>query len=158
MNNPTRPDHGTAVLTRRHLRLGWWTLLTFLTLGLVLETLHGFKVGAYLNVSNETRRLMWTLGHAHGTLLGLVHLGFAFSVRLLPGWPARPRGLASACLTGGGVLMPAGFFMGGIFIYAGDPGLGILLVPLGGVLLFIAVLLAARATRYFAMEEKRPKN
>ena len=158
MTTPSRPDHETAVLTRRHLRLGWWSLLVFLTLGLVLESLHGFKVGAYLNVSNETRRLMWTLAHAHGTLLGLLHLGFAFSVRVLPGWPSRARGLASGCLTGAGVLMPAGFFLGGIFIHGGDPGLGILLVPLGGVLLFLAVLLAARATRYFSMDDKRPKN
>lgn len=158
MNTPTRPDLETAVLTRRHLRLGWWSLLIFLALGLVLETLHGFKVGAYLNVSNETRRLMWTLAHAHGTLLGLVHLGFAFTLRVLPAWPASPRRLASGCLTGAGVSMPAGFFVGGIFIHGGDPGLGILLVPLGGVMLFIAVLLAARATRHFALEEKRTKN
>ncbi|HEY8174006.1 MAG TPA: hypothetical protein VIH21_13040, partial [Dehalococcoidia bacterium] len=58
---------------RRHLRFGWWSLFVFATLGLTLEALHGFKVRAYLDVSNDTRRLMWTLAHAHGTLLGLVH-------------------------------------------------------------------------------------
>jgi hypothetical protein len=31
-----------AALAQRHLRFGWWTLLLFLTLGLVLEALHGF--------------------------------------------------------------------------------------------------------------------
>ena len=57
--------------TRRHLRFGWWSLLGFLCLGFMLELLHGFKAGFYLDVSNETRRLMWTLAHAHGALLGL---------------------------------------------------------------------------------------
>ena len=81
-------------LVRRHLRFGWWSLATFGLLGLVLETLHGFKVGAYLDVSNETRRLMWTLAHAHGTLLGLVHLGFAsrFGTSMSKAVPSdRPR-------------------------------------------------------------------
>ena len=41
-------------------------MAVFGTLGLVLETLHGFKIGAYLDVSNETRRLMWRLAHVHG--------------------------------------------------------------------------------------------
>jgi len=136
INDPT-------LLMRRHLRFGWWALLVFLLLGLALEFLHGFKVGAYLKVSNETRRLMWTLAHAHGTLLGLVNLAFAFTVRLLPEWAARERGLSSFCLRGATLLMPAGFFLGGLFIYSGDPGLGIVLVPVGGIMLAIAVFLTA---------------
>jgi len=130
-------------LIRRHLRFGWWALLVFLSLGLALEILHGFKVSYYLKVSNETRRLMWTLAHAHGTLLALVNLGFAFTVRLLPGWSARGRGVASVCLRGATLLMPAGFFLGGLVVYSGDPGLGIILVPIGALLLFAAVLLTA---------------
>ncbi len=146
------PAPTTALLIRRHLRFGWWTLLIFLSGGLALETLHGLKVGAYLNVSNETRRLMWTLAHAHGTLLGLVNLGFAATVRVLPSWPESNKRYASASLLGATVLMPAGFFLGGLFIYAGDPGLGILLVPIGGILLFAAVLLTAVALKYFSAE------
>ena len=130
-------------------RVGWWTLLVFLTLGLALEALHGFKVGAYLKVSNETRRLMWTLAHAHGTLLGLVNLAFAATLRLLPAWPESRRFLASTALLAATILMPAGFFLGGAFIYAGDPGLGILLVPPGGVFLFTAVLLTALALKHY---------
>jgi len=72
----TTPDYA-----RRHLRIGWWSLLCFATVGLVLEMLHGFKVRAYLDVSNETRRLMWTLAHAHGTLLSLVHVIFGLTLR-----------------------------------------------------------------------------
>jgi hypothetical protein len=36
-----------------------------------------------------------------------------------------------------------------VFIYAGDPGLGILLVPIGGILLFIAVFMTARELKRF---------
>lgn len=142
MSTPRFTDD-PSLLTQRHLRFGWWTLLLFLTLGLVLETLHGFKVGAYLNVSNETRRLMWTLAHAHGTLLGLVNLAFAFTLSRLAEWTARPRGVASVCLRSATVLLPGGFFLGGLFVHGGDPGLGILLVPVGGLLLLVAVLLSA---------------
>ena len=40
--------------------------------------------------------------------------------------------------------MPGGFFLGGIVIYGGDPGLAILLLPLGAALLVAAVALTAR--------------
>jgi hypothetical protein len=149
-----RAPNESDLIARRHLRFGWWSLLIFLTLGLILEGLHGSKVGAYLNVSNETRRLMWTLAHAHGTLLALVSLAFGFTVRFCPDWPARQRAAASVCLRGAILLMPAGFFLGGVFIYSGDPGLGILLVPVGGLLLFIAVFLAARGAAYFRVEAR----
>ena len=66
-----------------HLRVGWWSLLLFLTLGILLEAMHGFKVQAYLGEQNATRRLMWTLAHVHGTLLSLVHLGFASAANIL---------------------------------------------------------------------------
>lgn len=112
-------------------------------LGLVLETLHGFKVGAYLDVSNDTRRLMWTLAHAHGTLLGGVHLGFAFTLRHLdPDAPSIRS--ASSALIGASVVLPAGFFLGGIRFYAGDPGVGVALVPIGAVLLIYAAVVVAR--------------
>jgi len=65
---PSLPSDASK-LTSRHLLWGWWGLLVFLSLGIILEALHGFKVGAYLDVGNETRRLMWTLAHAHGTML-----------------------------------------------------------------------------------------
>ena len=32
-------------IARRHHLIGWWALLLFLTLGIALETLHGFKIG-----------------------------------------------------------------------------------------------------------------
>ena len=146
-----RPDPSEAgtqsnapvALARRHLRFGWWMLLLFLSLGLILEALHALKASSYLSVANETRRLMWTLAHAHGTLLGLINIAFAFTIRGVPQWPAPSRGFASALMMGASLLMPAGFFLGGINVRAGDPGLGILLLPIGGLLLLGAILLTA---------------
>ena len=136
-----------ADTSRLHLRVGWWSLLVFLTLGLVLEILHGFKVGLYLDVPNSTRRLVWTLAHTHGTLLSVLNLVFAMSIRLTPDWKGSSRTLASRCLLGALVLIPLGFFLGGVFIFGGDPGIGVILVPPGSLLLFISVLLTARAFR-----------
>ena len=130
-----------------HLRYGWWSLLVFLTLGIVLEALHGFKVGWYLNVSTQTRRLLFTLAHAHGSLLGLVHIAFGFTVSQLPGWDGKLRKAASNSLKAATLLLPGGFFLGGLVIYHGDPGLGIVLVPLGALLLLLSVLLCAAAMK-----------
>ena len=129
----------------RHLRLGWWTLFIYLGLGLGLEALNGFKVGWYLDVDQETRRTMLRLAHAHGALLGLCNLVFASPLR--SGRVAIVRlGLASACFTLATALLPAGFLLGGLVIYGGDPGLGIVLVPIGALALLIAVGLVAVAT------------
>lgn len=135
-----------AATVRHHLKVGWWALLLFLTFGIVLEALHAFKIGYYLNTTTQTRRFMWTLAHAHGTLLALINLAFAATVHLLALTP-RTRKVASILLSSATVLIPAGFFLGGLVFYAGDPGFGILLLPLGSIFLLIAVYLAARATK-----------
>ena len=144
MSSGSHPsDARQSACIGRHMRFAWWSLLGFLCLGIGLETLHGLKLGWYLDVSNETRRLMWTLAHAHGTLLALIHAAFAFTLPHLPDWPPRSRNIASSCLIGASVLLPGGFLVGGIWIYDGDPGLGVLFAPIGGVMLAIAVLLTA---------------
>ncbi|MCS5626256.1 MAG: hypothetical protein NZ935_01655 [Planctomycetes bacterium] len=130
---------GKTRIVHRHLRFGWWSLLCFLSLGIALETMHGFKVGYYLDTNNETRRLMWTLAHTHGTLLSIVHLVFAATLRILPQENSKLQRLASPCLCGAGILMPGGFFLGGLIFYGGDPGIGILLLPVGALLLLLAV-------------------
>jgi hypothetical protein len=133
---PGRTENETASFRLRHLRLGWISLFVFIALGAVLESMHGFKVDWYLAVGNETRRLMWRLAHAHGTFLALVHIGFALT--LSDATRRSPR-LASACLTGAIVALPLGFWLGGFGVRGGDPGVGILLVPLGAVLLLLGV-------------------
>jgi hypothetical protein len=136
-----------AALSHRHLRFGWWTLLLYLLLGLVLEALHGFKVGWYLEPENTMRRLTWTLAHAHGTLLAVINLLFGATMHRVPAWSVRSQRLASDCLLGATVLLPAGFFLGGLFPRGGDPGIGVVLVPIGGGLLAVSVLLAALGFR-----------
>ncbi|HEV3063209.1 MAG TPA: hypothetical protein VGY48_33495 [Vicinamibacterales bacterium] len=132
--------------SRRHLRTGWWSLLLFAAMGLALESLHGFKIRTYLDVSNETRRLMWTLAHAHGTLLALVNVVFGLTLRSGLEIKARDLQLVSLCFLGASALLPAGFLLGGLVVHGGDPGLGVLLVPLGAALLLWALFCVARAT------------
>ncbi len=166
--SPDRVAAGAVAGADAHLAFGWWALFLFLALGVVLEALHAFKIGYYLDTSNETRRLMWRLAHAHGTLIALVHIAFALSLPSLAGTnsgedaESRSRrgddplslspslspslSLASRCLYGCAVLLPLGFFLGGVFVYGGDPGLAVVLAPIGALLGGLAVLLIARAT------------
>ena len=144
--NPAPPVRtAESELKMRHLRFGWLLMLVCLTFGILLESFHGFKVGWYLDLSNSTRRLMFRLAHSHGTLLGLVNVAFALTLPHLPEWDAGRRRLAGWCLMAASLLIPGGFFLGGLVVYGGDPGLGIFLVPVGAILLFTAVLLTARA-------------
>ena len=117
----------------------------FAALGLILESLQGFKVAAYLDVSNETRRTMWRLAHTHGTLLGAINILFALTLRSSPTAVVAPW--ISMTLIAATLLLPLGFFLGGVVFYAGDPGLGVLLVPVGGVLLLVALFWIARSSR-----------
>lgn len=142
MSDDARPQH-EQLHERLHLRLGWWCVALFGLAGLLLEGLHGFKSGWLLDVSSETRRHMLTLAHAHGTLLGLLNIGFAWTCSRVPEaklgpWPSR-------CLVGATIGLPVGFALGGVFAQAGDPGLGIVLVPIGALCLIAAAVLTARA-------------
>jgi hypothetical protein len=140
------PSDSELPYVRRHLRVGWWSLFWFGVAGLALETLHGFKVSAYLDAASDARRLMWTLAHAHGTLLGVVHVLFAVSLRTFPDFAVARRRLVSLSLLWATVLLPGGFLLGGVFVYGGDPGLGVLVVPFGAVLFLLAALLLGRAS------------
>ena len=132
-------------ILHRTRRFGWWSLFAWLTLGLVLETMHGFKVGWHLDVGQEARRLLLTLAHAHGTLLALVQLAYAATVA-----PGADGAVAAAvargarCLRWAAVLMPLGFLLGGVQAMGADPGVGIALVPVGAVFLLVGVATAAR--------------
>ena len=89
----------------------------FLSLGGILEILHGFKVGWYVDVGNEMRRLMFTLAHAHGTALALVNIAAGLTSRV-KNLPARIS--VSFSLIWAGVLFPMGFFLGGVVSYSND--------------------------------------
>lgn len=144
---PTIWRHAAGV-AKTHLLVGWWSLVLFVALGIALETMHGLKIGWYLDVGNENRRLLWTLAHAHGALLGLVHISFAWSVLRVPSWHRRWRRVASRCLVASGALVPLGFLLGGVFLYEGQTGLVIAVVPGAAILLLISVLLLAIASGF----------
>lgn len=131
-------------LARKHFRFGWWALLCFLSLGALLEAFHGFKLGYYLDVENDARRLAFRLAHAHGTLLSLINVAFALTLasRFAPSLAAAGR--ASPLFVVATFLLPGGFLLGGLFVHGGDPSVGIFLVPLGALALFVAVFLVAR--------------
>lgn len=130
-------------IERRHALWGWMSLLVFLSLGIALETFHGFKVGFYLDPPNELRRELWRLAHAHGTLLGIINLLFAFSISRFH-WNSLPQAqFGSVLLRLSTLFMPAGFFFGGVSPSEGDPAPMIWLVPAGAVFLLGAVMLAA---------------
>ena len=131
----------------RHLAFGWWVVVVSVAFGTLLEGLHAVKLGFYLDASNETRRLLLTLAHAHAALLGLVNIAFALSLPKLARLSEQGRMLASRALAGGTILLPAGFFLGGVFAYEGDPGLAVLLAPVGAALVFVAVVVIALGAR-----------
>ncbi len=137
MSRPSKHVLPEVQLADRNLRFGWWSLLVFLSLGAILEALHGFKIGWYVDVGNETRRLMFTLAHAHGTLLALVNIVAGLTARIVERFTLRSS--VSFALIWAAILLPAGFFLGGIVTYDGDPGLGVWLVPVGAALLFYSI-------------------
>ena len=120
----------------RNLRAGLWALFLFASFGLLLEALHGFKIGAYLDVLNETRRLLWRLAHAHGALLGLLNVGYALVART---WPTLADALVERALLAALALMPAGFLLGGAFARGADPGVSVSLAAAGGLALLVGL-------------------
>lgn len=133
----------SATIASRHLRQGWWSLFAFLTLGVVLETLHGFKIGWYLSADAEMRRLMFTLAHSHGTLLALLNIAAGLTIRSVPDF--NPGNAPSSAIRWGTLILPLGFLLGGVIIHDGDPGVAVLLVPVGAVLLLYGVGSSARS-------------
>lgn len=134
--------NGTASASRRALVTGFVLLAFSLPLGLTLEALHAWKVPVYLG--SALRRELWTLAHAHGNLLGVLLLALAALGDRVTADALRLRRICTlACV--GAVLMPLGFLLGGVLNSEGDPSFGIALVPVGGVVLLVALLLAAHA-------------
>lgn len=125
---------------RACLRFGWTWLAVFVLGGLALEALHGVKAAWYLD--HHLRRELWVLAHAHGALLALVTLAFAAAAAPLYA-DARKLKVAGALLRWGALLVPAGFFLGGIGNSETDPSLFILATPVGALLVLHALASAA---------------
>ena len=80
---------------------------------------------------------MFRLALAHGTLLNLVLIAAAIRARLDL---IRFGRVTSLGLRAAVVLLPGGFLLGGIWHFKDNPGVAILLVPVGAVLLLTTAL------------------
>ncbi|MBL9137065.1 MAG: hypothetical protein JNK85_14430 [Verrucomicrobiales bacterium] len=121
------------------LRSGWLGLLFYLMAGIGLEVLHGWKVPWYLDVGQSSRRLMWTLAHTHGSLFSVVAVVAAVSLPWVRMSVTKSAGCVAWGIMGGQVLMPLGFFLGGVWLKAGEPGVGVFLVPIGAAMMLMGV-------------------
>lgn len=100
-----------------------------MALGLVLEGLIGYKTPSYLQ--DPLRRELFRLAHTHLALLGLL---VALCALGLSHWRVNAPAAACRALLAGALLMPLGFFLGGVSHPEGDPGPGIWLAPAGALL------------------------
>ena len=112
------------------IRQGWISLALWIAFGILIEGFSAFRSPAYLD--DAVRRDMFRLAHAHGTLLNIMLLVAAICVRLEL---IRLGRMTSAGLRAAVVLLPAGFLFAGVWHFKDEPGLAILLVPVGAVLL-----------------------
>ncbi len=133
-----------GVSPERHLRLSLALLALFLATGLWLEAMIGLRAAGW--VDDPLRREFLRLGHAHGGILALLNLGVGLAIERLATpepWARviRPAGLCGALLVG------FGFIVGGLWHGPTDPGLPVLVVPAGALMLLGAVVCAALVRR-----------
>jgi hypothetical protein len=117
----------------------------FLAAGLWLEAMIGLRAAGW--VDDPLRREMLRLGHAHGAILGVLNLAIGWViVRLQTPEPWAPRIRLAAWL--GALCVGVGFFGGGLWHGASDPGPLVLIVPAGALMLLAScvsvVLVRAR--------------
>lgn len=122
-------------------RFGWIALLGWAIAGLVLEAMHGWKIGAYLD--DELTRELLVLAHAHGVGLSLVVL--VWGEAGAPLFAERADGGASLALRIGAAVMPLAFALSSIDHPEGDPNVLVWLVPLGALLVIFALACTAAA-------------
>ena len=135
---------------KQMLAQGWISIAIWMTFGLLLEGLLGYKTPAYL-LDNE-RRELFRLAHAHGTLLGVLLVAAALCIQRFQVAPLRAA-MTSLCI--GSVVMPLGFLLAGIWHYESDPGVAIWLVPPAALLLIFGVVAFALAS--VASLREKPK-
>jgi len=138
----TAPASDATTAARTLIRQGWASIALWMTLGLLLEGMLGYKIPAYLN--DPQRRELFRLAHAHGTLLGVLLIAGGLCIR---GGVIELQRIAAGALRLGAIMMPVGFAVAGIWHPEGDPGIAIWLVPPGAVLVIFAAISAALASR-----------
>ena len=121
---------------------GWWGLAFWLSFGLLIEGLIGFRTPGYLQ--DQMRRELFRLAHAHGTLFSMLLIIAAFSIK---GGLIKPPTAAIRSLQAGTLLMPLGFLLGAVWHSETDPNVLIFLSPLGGLLILFSVISIAFSLR-----------
>jgi hypothetical protein len=140
--NKSNPPAKQLSWATRLMLQGWLSIALWMSVGLLLEGLLGYKIPTYLN--DLDRRELFRLAHTHGTFLGLVLIAASLSERR----GAKLPRIASMALSIGAALMPLGFFLAGLWHPEGDPGPAIWIVPPSALLIiFGAVSLALAHTR-----------
>ncbi len=124
------------------LKQAWACLAGWIAFGLLVEAMSGYRIPALLD--DPIRREMLRLAHAHGTLLNLVLLAAAICARLEL---VRIESGVAILLRIAIISIPVGFLLAGVWHFKNDPGIGILLVPVGGVLLLWSCIQLALSTR-----------
>lgn len=126
----------TSTFAQTHRKYGWTALFFFMLFGTIVEGMLGFKSSGI--TMDALRRELWSLAHFHGAMLAVVNIVYvqwADSSQIAE----NSRKSASRTLLIGSILMPVGFFLGGVAHPEGDPGIGIFLVPLGALLLLYTI-------------------
>src|SRR5262245_26651171 len=114
-NKPGRPQWARSMLVQ-----GWVSVAVWMSFGLLLEGLLGYKIPSYL--VDIQRRELFRLAHAHGTLLGLILIAITLSCEYAT---VRLHRAARISVRAGALLMPVGFLLAGLSHPEGDPGIAI---------------------------------
>ena len=133
-----KPQSVTANYSERMIFQGWVSIALWMSVGLLLEGLLGYKIPAYL--SDPQRRELFRLAHTHGTFLGLVLVAAALCAARTGVNPPR---IARMALRVGSILMPVGFLLAGIWHPEGDPGPAIWIVPPAALMLIFGAIAIA---------------
>jgi len=144
-----KPQPAGANYAGRVMFQGWVSIALWMSLGLLLEGLLGYKIPAYLN--DPQRRELFRLAHTHGAFLGLVLVAAALCSERTRDPLPRPARIA---LSAGSILMPFGFLLAGFWHPEGDPGPAIWLVPPAALMvIFGAIAIALACYRQDAPED-----
>jgi hypothetical protein len=144
-----KPQTANVNQCERMMVQGWVSIAVWMSVGLLLEGLLGYKIPAYL--SDPQRRELFRLAHTHGTFLGLVLVVAALCVQRYGG--NLPR-IAQVALRVGSILMPVGFLLAGIWHPEGDPGPAIWIVPPAALMIIFGTI--ATALTYFKKTAPKP--
>ena len=122
-------------------RQGWIGIAFWMSFGLLVEGLIGFRAPVYLQ--DPVRRELFRLAHTHGTVLSMLLL---IVVLYLAKNFIVPPLAALWSLRIGTLLMPVGFLLGGLWHYESDPGVLVFLAPVGGLMIIFGVIAIAAST------------